>query len=455
MIYKIYYKLPFFFQNIVISLYGLYWKKRRFGGVFKKEVDLFRSRNSFSKKQWYEYQEKELRKLLVHSFTNVPFYKKKYTEAGFSLGDFQTFKLNDLNKLPFLEKEELRQFGKTELLSRTRIKGNFYSSSGSTGTPVNIYFSRNFHQKWSAAFEVRIREWAGVNRHNCRAMIGGRLVVPVSQKKPPYFRFNRFENQLYFSINHLSKLTAKSYIESMNKFGVECLTGYANSIWLLAKYGIDLNLDSLKLKSVITSSEKLTELMRKDISNFFKCKVYDSYSGIECCGLISEYENGMLHWSPDVSVMESITKDTIEGDLRELVCTGLLNFDQPLIRYRIGDLISLSLDKIYESKIEMPVIKEIVGRTDDIVTLKDGRQLGSFNRFFADIIGLNKVQVIQYTHLHFHLNVVKSDDFDESTIKQIRSVFQNRIGEVKLTFDFIKEIPTSKNGKFKAVISKI
>jgi hypothetical protein len=53
------------------------------------------------------------------------------------------------------------------------------------------------------------------------------------------------------------------------------------------------------------------------------------------------------------------------------------------------------------------------------------------------------------------LNLVKSDDFDESTIKQIRSVFQNRIGEVKLTFDFIKEIPISKNGKFKAVISRI
>ena len=446
---------PIFFQNIAISLYGLYWKKRRFGGDFEKELKLFRSRNSFSKQQWAEYQEKELRKLLIHSFTNVPFYKKKYTDAGFSIGDFQKFKLRDLNKLPFLEKEELRQFGKTKLLSNTKNKGDFYSSSGSTGTPVNIYFSRNFHQKWSAAFEVRIREWAGVNRHNCRAMIGGRLVVPVSQKKPPYFRYNRFENQLYFSINHLSKLTAKSYIESMKKFGVEYLTGYANSIWLLAKYGIDLNLDYLKLKSVITSSEKLTKLMRKDISNFFKCKVYDSYSGIEACGLISECQNGTLHWSPDVAVMESIKKDTIEGDLGELICTGLLNFDQPLIRYRIGDLVSLTSDKIFESKIEMPVIKEIVGRTDDIVTLKDGRQLGSFNRFFADIIGLSKVQVIQNTHLNFHLNLVKSDDFDESTIKQIRSVFKNRIGEVKLTFNFIEEIPTSKNGKIKAVISRI
>ena len=128
-----------------MSLYGLYWKKRRFGGVFKKEVELFRSRNSFSKQQWYEYQEKELKKLLVHAFTNVPFYKKKYSDAGFSIKDFQNFRLKDLSKLPFLEKEELRQFGKTELLSNTRNKGDFYSSSGSTGTPTSIYYSREFH----------------------------------------------------------------------------------------------------------------------------------------------------------------------------------------------------------------------------------------------------------------------------------------------------------------------
>ena len=77
-IFKIYSNSPVFFQNLVVSLYGLYCKFRRFGGVFKKEVDLFRSRNGFSKHQWYEYQETELRKLLVHAFTKVPFYKKIY-----------------------------------------------------------------------------------------------------------------------------------------------------------------------------------------------------------------------------------------------------------------------------------------------------------------------------------------------------------------------------------------
>ena len=179
-IYKI---LPVSLQDLVISLYGLYWKKRRFGGVFKKEVNLFRSRNTFSKQQWYEYQEIELRKLLVHSFINVPFYKKKYTDAGFDLKFFKNFKFKDLNKLPFLEKEELRKFGKTELLSKIRNKGDFYSSSGSTGTPTSIYYSREFHQKWRAAFEVRINEWAGVSKYTPRGMIGGRKIVKSNRTR--------------------------------------------------------------------------------------------------------------------------------------------------------------------------------------------------------------------------------------------------------------------------------
>ena len=354
-----------------------------------------------------------------------------------------------------MEKEELRIFGTKDLISENRNIGSFYSSSGSTGTPVQIYYSNKFHQRWSAVFESRIRKWAGVDRFNSRAMIGGRVVVPLNQKNPPYYRYNFFENQFYFSINHLSKKTARNYIESMTKLRIDYLTGYANSVWLLAKYAIELNLNPLKLKSVITSSEKLTKTMRKDISEFFQCKVYDSYSGIESCGLISECERGSLHWSPDASIMETLDLNTVETNLSELVCTGLLNYDQPLIRYRIGDLISLDFEKTCDCKREMPIIKELVGRTDDIITLKDGRQLGSFNRFFANIRGISKVQVVQHTYSNFHLNIIKSNNYNESTIKQIKKEFSERLGDINLTFDLVNEIPVNKNGKFQAVISKL
>ena len=121
----IYSKLPVSTQNLIISVYGYYWKRRRFGGDFKQQLINFRSRNNWTEAQWREYQEQKLRDLLTHAFSNVPLYREKYSQAGYQLSDFLTFKLEDLHRLPFLEKQELREFGETLLLADNREKGNF------------------------------------------------------------------------------------------------------------------------------------------------------------------------------------------------------------------------------------------------------------------------------------------------------------------------------------------
>ena len=66
--------------------------------------------------------------MLIHAFTHVPFYKEKYSKAGFQLIDFQNFKQENLSSLPFLEKQELRKFGETKLLSDNRDKGVFIAA---------------------------------------------------------------------------------------------------------------------------------------------------------------------------------------------------------------------------------------------------------------------------------------------------------------------------------------
>ena len=75
---NLYKSLPVPAQNLIISLYGLYWQKRRFGGEFKQELLNFRSRNNWTEAQWREHQEQKLRDLLIHAFSHVPFYKEKY-----------------------------------------------------------------------------------------------------------------------------------------------------------------------------------------------------------------------------------------------------------------------------------------------------------------------------------------------------------------------------------------
>lgn len=455
---RIYFLIPVFFQNLVISLYGLYWKKRRFGGVFNKEIDLFRSRNSFSKQKWNEYQEKELRKLLVHSFKNVPFYTKKYTSAGFSLKDFQTFKLKDLNKLPFLEKEELRQFGKTELLSRTRKKGSFYSSSGSTGTPTSIYYSRDFHQRWSAAFEVRIREWANVDRFTPRGMIGGRKIV--KSNKPPFYRYNYFEKQTYFSAYHISQNNVQNYLQGIMKGKVEYMTGYAMSNYLLAIEFEKAGIVPPKMKAVITSSEILTGKMRRTLERVYDCKVFDSYSGVEACSLISESNNGELFNSQDVGIIEVLDKKgniVKENEIGELISTGILNYDQPLIRYKIGDRISLGNIINNNKQIQMPVVESIDGRIEDVVTGPNGNVMVRFHSVFIEIDGLLASQVIQKTISQIVIKLVTDRNYN--ILKSEKIITQRLIyqlgNSITVSFKYVNELPKTSSGKIKAVISKI
>ncbi len=451
---KIYEKSPAAIQNAIISTYGYYWKNRRLGATFKNQLEEFKHRELFSKQDWEEYQVITLKKLLCHAFLTVPFYTDKYTSAGFSLSDFENFELSDLPKLPYLEKDELRHFGKTTLLSAKKSKGKFYSSSGSTGTPISVYFSKEFHQIWNAAYEVRVRNMAGVNYKMARGMIGGRRILPNANAKPPYYRYNAAERQTYFSAYHISEKTTQNYVDGLLKHKVEYLVGYAMSIYILAEFILKLNIKTPKLQAVLTSSEKLTPTMRATISKAFNCNVFDAYSGVEACGLISENENNELLFSPDTGIMEVVNADgnqVANGETGEVIATGLLNFDQPLIRYRIGDCVKLS--KNQDS--EMLKIDEIDGRVEDVIIGIDGQKMVRFHGIFIGIEYLKVAQVIQESFDTIQINLVVEDNFDIKNEGLIIKRLKSQLGNINVEFKYLNSIPKSENGKFKAVISKL
>jgi len=449
---------PISIQNILLSGYGWYWKKRRYGDTFFEQLKLFKKREKFSAEQWHDYQTEQLRKLLIHAFETVPYYREKYSKAGFHLSDFKNFKLNNLNKLPFLEKEDLRKFGTTTLLSTKRESGTFLSSSGSTGTPVKIYYSKNFHQTWNAAYETRVRNWAGVNYKMARGMIGGRRIIPKAITKPPYYRYNFFEKQTYFSAYHLSEKTVQNYVEGLYKNKVEYLVGYAMSIYFWADFINKLQIKAPQLKAILTSSEKLTSEMRKTIEKAFSCKVYDAYSGVEACGLISENKYGELLFSPDTGIMEVIDnngQNASAGTSGEIIATGLLNFNQPLIRYRIGDRVKLAKEQKSESGLHMPIVEEIEGRIEDTIIGKDGRKMVRFHSLFYELKGLIASQIIQHKINKFEIRLVIDNEFNKSQEKIIKNRLESQLGRIQIEFNYVDELPRTKNGKIKAVISKL
>ncbi|WP_447964787.1 phenylacetate--CoA ligase family protein [Nitrospira sp. Ecomares 2.1] len=455
----IYPKLPLFLQNLLISAYGYSLDKRRYGGIFEVEYKKAKDREKFSKEQWHEYQTIELRKILLHAFNSVPFYYQKYSAIGITAENLSTFELSDLPKLPFLEKEELRKFGKSILLSSHLEKGGKYlASSGSTGTPVNILFSLNCYRKWMALYEARVRNWAGLSRKNSRGMIGGRRILPGSHSTPPFYRYNSIEKQVYFSAYHLSPSTVNDYVEGLKKYSVEYMVGYAFSNYLLAKLIVDQGIHAPELKAVLVSSEKLTQEMRDMLKIAYNCKTFDAWSGVEACGLISETSEGELLCSPDSAILEFLNNDLkpVElGSSGEVVCTGLLNYDQPLIRYRIGDSVILDPNQGTRCGRAMPKVKEIMGRTEDIITGPDGRQMVRFHSIFIDLPNVRKGQLVQKDIYNYHLRIEsKPARLTKAEKEMMTKRMKSQLGdEIQVTFEELASIPLTPNGKFKAVFA--
>lgn len=452
--------LPVFVQNIGISLYGWKWHKRRFGGIYQEEYTGFKSRESYTHADWLYYQENKLKEILVHAYKYVPYYNTKFDALGLDIQTLSKFTLDKLHQLPILVKDDLRQFGETTMVSNKReAKGEFYASSGSTGTPTSILFSAPMHQRWSAAFESRIRNWAGLSINNPRGMIGGRRVVPNAHAKSPFYRYNVIEKQVYFSAYHIKPENVPNYVNGICSHKVDYMTGYAVGNYLLAKMIDQLGIQVPQLKAVITSSEKLTVEMRSLFEKVYGCKTYDSYSGVEACGLISECEHGSMHISPDVGIIEIIKEDgnhAKPGESGEVICTGFLNFDQPLVRYRIGDVLTLANNQACKCGRNMPIVSDIVGRTEDVVIGPDGRAMVRFHGIFVNLPDVIEGQIIQHDAHQFEIKVVSTlANISQESIHQINKRMYSQLGEIKLVINQVESIPRNPNGKFKAVISNV
>lgn len=455
---NIYNNSPVWLQNVLVSAYGMQWKKRRFGGVFPEAYKAAKERENFTADQWQQYNEVQLQKLLLYAFEHVPFYKESFLTNGATAESIKKITPQTIAQLPILSKELLRKYGTTTLLADNKEKhGEFFASSGSTGTPTQILFSHAMHQRWMAIFEARVRNWAGVNSFEPRGMIGGRRVLPDADNKPPFYRYNFFEKQVYFSAYHISKQNATDYLHGMQKHHVHYMTGYAMSNFFLARFFKELNIEAPQLKAVITSSEKLTDEMRQIFADVYHCKTFDGWSGVEACGLITECEYGSLHISPDAGLLE-VLDDNMQpvsfGIPGTVYCTGFLNYDQPLIRYNIGDKIILSSKQCSCGR-HMPVVQEILGRVEDVIVGKDGRQMVRFHSVFNSLHSIKQAQVIQETTDTILVKIVadgKADAKEKETIKQ-RIISQ--LGDMQIAIEEVPIIPLNSNGKFQAVVSKL
>jgi phenylacetate-CoA ligase len=461
LIEKLYPYAPVWAQNLGISLYGLTYRRERQGGNFARYVDEFRRRDRWSRDEMAAYVQGQLRDFLVPAFENVPYYRQKWGQAGVESGDLANISLADLPRLPVTPKQDLRA-DPNAFVSRSVPQKQLkrYYSSGSTGTPLTCIYTSDAHRKFVAAREVRSFGWAGTTMLDSRSMLGGRLIVPRAHSRAPYHRYNWIEKQVYLSCFHISPERVHHYVETLNRYRPRVLTGYASAHYLLARRMIqqDVRLN-YKPDALVLSSEKLTPDMKDWIRQAFHARAYQEYGSVENCALATECERGTLHVNPDFGIVEIVDDDgspVPPGAEGRIVCTGLLNKAQPLVRYDIGDRAAWASSPCACGRDHLPALQEIVGRVEDVVVGHDGREMVRFHGVFINLPHVLEGQIIQESLDLIHVKVVAMTGFGEKEERAIRErITRGRLGPIHVRVECVPELERNERGKVRAVISRI
>jgi len=402
---------------------------------------------------------KSLKAILKHCERNVPYYRDLFRKVGFKPENIQT--LEDLLRLPLLEKRDvLKNTGKFVAKNFNRYNMIIEETSGTSGAPLKIYWDKNFYAWIYAMYEQRMRGSARVSNKDRRANFTGKVLVPYRQKKPPFWRYNLAEKQLYMSSYHLNEDNIPHYIKALLRFKPKYITAYPASIYPVAKYLVSNKETIPSVTSVISHSEYLTSAARQIIEKGFGCKVYNHYGSVEWVAAINECEEGNLHITPEFGIIEILDekgKSVPRGQVGEMVCTGLLNYGMPFIRYRTGDMGAFpENDDACPCGRTLPIFKALEGRKAAFLSLPGGGSVGSAalsTAFHAE--NILESQLIQDSLSEIILKIVVSEKFDEHDKNYLLSELEKRIYPLKINCEFVDSISPEKGGKKPWIINHV
>lgn len=326
------------------------------------------------------------------------FYKKKLADYDVSvLNSYEDFK-----KLPFTEKEELRDaypLGIAAVDEKDIVR--IHSSSGTTGTPIIIPYTKKDVEDWAIMFE-RCYRMAGITEMD-------RIhVTPGYGLWTAGIGFQNGAERLGSMVIPMGPGNTDKQLKMMIDMKSTVLCSTSSYALLLAeeieKRGIK---DQIHLKKGVIGSERWGEKMRTRIANELGVELYDIYGLTEIygpgIGISCDYACGMHYWD-DYVFFEIIDPNTGEvlpdGEVGELVITTLCKEGAPLIRYRTHDLTRKIVGECPCGS-KFPRVDTLIGRTDDMVKVKGVNIYpGQIEDVLRDINGVSSEYQVMIDHLN-------------------------------------------------------
>lgn len=351
--------------------------------LFQPEIE------AMSREQIREHQLEKLKWQVKRVYENVPMYRERMNEAEVSPDDIKT--LEDLAKLPFTTKQDLRDYYPFDLFAVPKKDiVRLHASSGTTGKQIVAGYTKNDLEMWSNCFARQLTATSadqksivqvaygyglftgGLGAHGGSEKLGA-MTIPISS--------GNTERQVRFMCD-------------MGTTHLCCTPSYAMYLGETVKeMGVK---NHLKLKAGIFGAEPWTEEMRTKIEEALGITAYDIYGLTEIMGPGVAYEceekHGM-HVCEDMFIVEVIDPDTgkvlPEGSFGELVFTTITKEGQPLIRYRTRDLCTLDYSECSCGRTHVRM-KKPTGRTDDMLII---RGVNVFPSQIEEVLLRNSIEV--------------------------------------------------------------
>lgn len=436
----LYYKLPFFLQNFLLSVKGWQINRKRYNKSFLQYLW------EFEKTDPSQVNIGLLREFLKNAGKS-PFWRDRFLKYEINVDSNNP--IEEIQKLPILTKDEVKMFSKEFKISILDDKVEEVRTSGTTGGSLIFQQTRTMENKQWAIW-WRYRKRYGLNLSDWMGWFGGKLLVSKDQQKPPFYRINYFGKQIMFSPIHLNRKNAISYYKEIEKRKLKWLHGYPSQLAALGSYILEYKLPPIdSIKVITTGAEGLMDYQKKIIFKAFNIVPVEHYGLTEGVANISQLPEGDYIVDQDFAFTEFVPLN--ENDqIYKIIGTNYSNFSFPLIRYDTGDLAKVELTE------EKAKVFSIEGREDDYITLGNGNRFGPMNQIFKNFKNVKEAQVCYKAPNNIELRLVKGEDFDMSCDEEviINSV-QERLTDKNAKFHIVYQdkVKRTESGKIKSVVT--